>query len=76
MALLAGSPALNRGDPALAGTPDQRGTLRGDQPSIGAFEPSAAVSIELIAPAEVRAGQPFVLLHSRCGAGNVPHSPV
>ena len=61
MALLAGSPALNRGDPALAGTPDQRGTLRSDSPSIGAFEPSAAVAIELIAPAEVRAGQPFTV---------------
>jgi predicted outer membrane repeat protein len=61
MALLGDSPALNRGDPALVGTPDQRGTLRGDQPSIGAFEPSAAVSIQLIAPAEVLAGQPFTV---------------
>jgi predicted outer membrane repeat protein len=61
MALLAGSPAVGRGDPSLAGTSDQRGTLRGDQPSIGAFEPSAAVSIQLIAPAEVRAGQPFTV---------------
>jgi predicted outer membrane repeat protein len=61
MALLRGSPALNRGDPYYAGVRDQRGTIRGGKPSIGAFEPSAAVSIQLIAPAEVTAGQPFTV---------------
>jgi hypothetical protein len=39
-ALLAGSPALNVGDPSLAGTADQRGVLRpqGGGVDIGAFE--------------------------------------
>lgn len=39
-ALLAGSPALNAGDPGLAGTTDQRGVLRpqGGGVDIGAFE--------------------------------------
>jgi predicted outer membrane repeat protein len=40
MALLPGSPALNAGDPALAGTTDRRGVLRPQGPGvdIGAFE--------------------------------------
>jgi hypothetical protein len=36
--LLPGSPAIGAGDPALAGTPDQRGVLRGTPVSIGAFQ--------------------------------------
>jgi predicted outer membrane repeat protein len=37
-ALLVGSPAIRAGDPALAGTTDQRGVVRGNPPSIGAYE--------------------------------------
>jgi hypothetical protein len=46
-ALLAGSPALGKGDPALAGTADQRGTVRPAAPDIGAFEAAPAVAFQL-----------------------------
>jgi hypothetical protein len=42
MAVLPGSPALNAGDPALLGTPDQRGVVRSDGVNIGAYQASAA----------------------------------
>jgi hypothetical protein len=37
-ALQAGSPALNKGDPALANTQDQRGTIRPATPAVGAYQ--------------------------------------
>jgi hypothetical protein len=36
MALLSGSPALNKGDPAQLGKPDQRGVVRSGGVNIGA----------------------------------------
>jgi hypothetical protein len=58
MPLLAGSPALNAGDPALAGTPDQRGVARTDGVNIGAFQASAT-SLVVTAAGSVTAGTPF-----------------
>jgi predicted outer membrane repeat protein len=60
-ALLADSPAIAAGDPALLGTADQRGTLRTDHVDMGAFQAAQAVSFRLVAPAHVLAGQPFIL---------------
>ena len=40
MALLAGSPALGAGDPALLGTTDQRGVTRTGVVDVGAFQAS------------------------------------
>lgn len=56
--LQAGSPALNAGDPAWLGAPDQRGVTRGGGVNIGAFQATATRFI-LEAPAEVVAGMPF-----------------
>jgi hypothetical protein len=60
-ALLAGSPALGAGDPLLAGSADQRGSVRvASQPlDIGAFQTEDAVSFLLLAPSEVNAGEVF-----------------
>jgi hypothetical protein len=58
MPLQAGSPALNAGDPGLAGTPDQRGVVRSSRVNIGAFQASAA-SLAISAPDTVTAGVPF-----------------
>jgi predicted outer membrane repeat protein len=60
-ALLRGSPALNAGDPSLAGRFDQRGTQYSARPDIGAFAARAAVTLRLVAPAEVLAGEPFTV---------------
>jgi hypothetical protein len=65
-ALLAGSPAINRGDPALGFSVDQRGTVRfhnGANPpvDIGAFDANSIHGLRLLAPAEVVAGQPFTI---------------
>src|SRR5262249_35042542 len=49
MALLAGSPALDAGDPAQLGTADQRGVLRLGGVNIGAYQASAA-SFQLTLP--------------------------
>jgi hypothetical protein len=57
-ALLAGSPALDAGDPAQAGSPDQRGVGRSVRVNIGAFQASAA-SLLITAPDSVTAGVPF-----------------
>jgi hypothetical protein len=57
MALLAGSPALNAGDPQL-GVADQRGVLRGGGVNIGAYQASASAFV-VTAPATVTAGMPF-----------------
>jgi hypothetical protein len=58
ISLLPGSPALNSGDPAQLGTPDQRGVVRTGGVNIGAFQASAA-SFVLSAPASVRPGEAF-----------------
>jgi hypothetical protein len=60
MALLAGSPALNAGDPAQLGVPDQRGVVRSGGVNIGAYQASAS-AFALTAPATVTAGAPFGL---------------
>jgi hypothetical protein len=75
-ALLAGSPAINRGDPALFLALDQRGTVRfhmGINPpvDIGAFDANAIHALRLVAPAEVTAGQPFTITVTvQDGSGN------
>jgi hypothetical protein len=56
--LLAGSPALNAGDPAQLGLVDQRGVVRSGGVNIGAFQASAA-RLVLIAPASANSGMPF-----------------
>jgi hypothetical protein len=44
MALLAGSPALNAGDPSQLGTTDQRGVVRSGGVNIGAYQASASAT--------------------------------
>src|SRR5262249_59930182 len=61
MALLAGSPALNAGDPAELGVADQRGVVRSGGVNIGAYQASASAFV-LTAPATARAGVPFDLV--------------
>jgi hypothetical protein len=56
--LLAGSPALDAGDPGQLGTPDQRGVVRTGGVNIGAFQASAAALL-VTAPATATAGVPF-----------------
>jgi hypothetical protein len=58
VALLAGSPALNAGNPNQLGVPDQRGVVRRGGVNIGAYQASASTFI-LDAPAAVAAGVPF-----------------
>jgi hypothetical protein len=60
MAPLAGSPALNAGDPDQLGTPDQRGVVRSGGVNIGAYQASASAFV-LTAPAAVTAGVPFAV---------------
>jgi hypothetical protein len=60
MALLAGSPALNTGDPAQLGVADQRGVVRSGGVNIGAYQASASAFV-LTAPTTVTAGTPFDL---------------
>jgi hypothetical protein len=65
-ALLAGSPAINRGDPRLLGSVDQRGTERfhaGINPpvDVGAFDAAVRRSFRVLAPSEVVAGEPFTV---------------
>jgi hypothetical protein len=62
-ALLPGSPALDAGDPAFLGTPDQRGVIRSGGVNIGAFQASAA-SFVVSAPDSVAAGVPFDVIVS------------
>jgi hypothetical protein len=57
-ALLAGSPALNTGNPNQLGTLDQRGVVRTGGVNIGAYQASATGFV-LDAPATVTAGVPF-----------------
>jgi hypothetical protein len=56
--LLAGSPAVNAGDPALLGTTDQRGVVRTGGVNIGAYQASATAFV-LSAPDTVQSGTPF-----------------
>jgi hypothetical protein len=58
MALLSGSPALNAGDPAQLGVPDQRGVVRKGGVNIGAYQASASAFL-LTAPNTVTSGTPF-----------------
>jgi hypothetical protein len=58
MALSAGSPALNAGDPAQLGVADQRGVVRSGGVNIGAYQASASAFV-LTAPATATAGTPF-----------------
>jgi predicted outer membrane repeat protein len=60
MAVLAGSPALNAGDPAQLGVPDQRGVVRTGGVNIGAYQASATTFL-LVAPDAIQAGVPFNL---------------
>ena len=62
-ALLAGSPALEAGDPLLAGSTDQRGSVRvSSQPlDIGAFQTEPATQFVILAPSQVNAGEPFTI---------------
>jgi hypothetical protein len=58
MGLLAGSPALNAGDPAQLGVADQRGVVRSGGVNIGAYQASASAFV-LTTPATTTAGTPF-----------------
>jgi hypothetical protein len=58
MAPLAGSSALNAGDPAQLGVPDQRGVVRSGGVNIGAYQASASAFV-LTAPDTVTTGMPF-----------------
>jgi hypothetical protein len=58
MALLAGSPALNAGDPAQLGMADQRGVVRSGGVNIGAYQASATALV-VTGPATATAGTPF-----------------
>jgi hypothetical protein len=58
--LLAGSPALNVGDPSQLGVADQRGVIRSGGVNIGANQASASTFV-LIAPEAIQAGVPFSL---------------
>jgi hypothetical protein len=58
MALLPGSPALNAGDLAQLGVPDQRGVVRSGGVNIGAYQASATAFL-LTALNPVTSGVPF-----------------
>jgi hypothetical protein len=57
-ALLAGSPALNAGNPAQLGVADQRGVVRAGGVNIGAYQASASAFVVTV-PGTVAAGTPF-----------------
>jgi hypothetical protein len=57
-ALLAGSPAVNAGDPTQLGVPDQRGVIRSGGVNIGAYQASASAFVVTVSGA-VTAGTPF-----------------
>jgi hypothetical protein len=58
MALLAGSPALNAGEPGQLGVPDQRGVVHSGGVNIGAYQASATAFL-VNAPDTVQSGVPF-----------------
>jgi hypothetical protein len=55
------SPAIKKGDPAMKGSHDQRGTWRQPyfNPDPGAFQTSEALQLKIIAPQRAIKGQPF-----------------
>jgi predicted outer membrane repeat protein len=57
MALLAGSPALNAGDPNERGVADQRGVVRAGGVNIGAYQASADHLVFQQQPADTPAGE-------------------
>jgi hypothetical protein len=57
-ALLAGSPALNAGDPNQLGVADQRGLVRAGGVNIGAYQASASAFVVTV-PGTVASGTPF-----------------
>jgi hypothetical protein len=57
-ALLAGSPALNAGDPAQLGAADQRGVVRAGGVNIGAYQASASTFVVTVS-GTVASGMPF-----------------
>src|SRR6266851_619481 len=57
-ALLAGSPALNAGNPAQLGVADQRGVVRAGGVNIGAYQASASAFVVTV-PGTVASGTPF-----------------
>jgi hypothetical protein len=59
-ALMAGSPALNAGDPAQLGLPDQRGVVRTGKVNIGAYQASID-HFTLAAPDQTTAALPFAV---------------
>jgi hypothetical protein len=59
MALLSGSPALNAGDPAQLGKPDQRGVVRSGGVNIGAYQASASTFLVMGFPTQITAGVQF-----------------
>jgi hypothetical protein len=58
IALQAGSPALNAGDPNELGNTDQRGVVRSGGVNIGAYQASATAFV-VTAPDTVQSGVPF-----------------
>jgi hypothetical protein len=58
MALLAGSPALNAGDPNQLGVADQRGVMRAGGVNIGAYQDSASAFVVTVS-GTVASGTPF-----------------
>ena len=60
-ALLAGSPAIGGGDASLAGSTDQRGSVRvcSRALDIGAFQTEPATHFAIFTPSQVNAGEPF-----------------
>jgi hypothetical protein len=65
-ALLAGSPAIEKGDPTLFGSVDQRGTVRfhsgfNAAVDIGAFDAADRRGFRISAPADVVAGELFAV---------------
>jgi hypothetical protein len=60
VALLAGSPALNAGDPAQLGVADQRGVARSGGVNVGAYQASAS-AFALTTSGAITAGSPFDL---------------
>jgi hypothetical protein len=57
-ALLAGSPALNAGDPVQLGVADQRGVVRAGGVNIGAYQASASAFVVTVS-GTVASGTPF-----------------
>jgi hypothetical protein len=70
IAIVAHSPAVNAGDPALVGTQDQRGVSRSPHVDIGAFQVAAAVKLLISAQALTTAGTGFQISVTALDATN------